>query len=276
MNVVTSNRTARAWECSNSWSGVSSSSENICARNLEARTPISNGDNESVPATLFAREAAEWRIVRRESVVTGVRPIRRRGKGQTPSESLSRELVRDLGDSLGIAVECHVCTATDEEESGWKSLAGAGELELTIIGSKGKIEWLESTREYVAGVVVEPCAVCWLLTVVCKGSSEERAARIRGASILLLANGGGSFTLFGIDPRGQLDSFRHQPHRLFATVHRWLPIHLLQTVHPLFFPSFPCCFAFLPPFFDDHRCLRTEITVHERVPNLSHAKRVSS
>ena len=124
-------------------------------------------------------------------------------------------------------------------------LGGGSELELTIIGSKGKIEWLEYAREYVACVVVEPCAVCWLLTV-CKGSSEERAARIRGASILLLANGGGSFTLFGIDPRGQLDSFRHQPHRLFATVHRWLPIHLHQTVHPPFFSFF---LAALPFFY---------------------------
>lgn len=78
-----------------------------------------------------------------------------------------------------------------------------------------------SIRDLYDSIVVEPLmfSVFWL--TVCKGSSEERAARIRGASILLLANGGGSFTLFSIDPRGQLDSFRHQPHRhLFATVHR--------------------------------------------------------
>lgn len=94
-----------------------------------------------------------------------------------------------------------------------------------------------SIRDLYDSIVVEPLmfSVFWL--TVCKGSSEERAARIRGASILLLANGGGSFTLFSIDPRGQLDSFRHQPHRHTSSrpsTDRWLPIHPPQTVHPLF------------------------------------------
>lgn len=57
---------------------------------------------------------------------------------------------------------------------------------------------------------------------MCKDSGEERAARIRGASILLLADGGGAFTLCGIDPRGRLYSLRPAPPTL-RSVHRPMP-----------------------------------------------------
>lgn len=127
----------------------------------------------------------------------------RRDEGQTP-----RKLnARDLQASLRITAGCHVFTTrqrivvnVDLAEGGWQS--------------KKRVLVRVRERWYRSRWTPE----LWL--TVYKDSSEERAARIGGASILLLADGGGSFTLYGIDPRGHLDSLRHQPHRLFATINR--------------------------------------------------------